>query len=117
MPEMMVGVDEHLRRRRFGGQQTRRFEVGPQRCRDVELEHVDAFVELRSRAAADDDAADRGGSHWKLQRRRFQRHIVSGAYIANSTGSLDELGGEQVCGGWGARGVVGGAWSWVKAAP
>src|SRR5260370_25765810 len=104
---MMVGVDDHLRRRRFGGQQTLRFEVGPQRCRDVELEHVDAFVELGSRAAADDHAADRGVSHWKLQRRRFQRHIVSGAYIANSTGSLDELGGGGLVDSAGPRCWVG----------
>ncbi len=84
-----MGVDDHLRCGRFGGQQALGLQVGPQRWRDLELEHLDALIDLSGRAAADNHASDRGVAERKLHRCRLERDAVAAADIADPLRALD----------------------------
>src|SRR5207245_2935450 len=77
--------------RGLGRQQPLRLQLLPQRRGDVDLEHLQALVELGSRAAADDDAVDGGMAEWKLHRRRVERDVVPVADVADLLRALQEL--------------------------
>src|SRR3982074_3253684 len=57
---------------------------------NVDLEHPQAFLELRFRTATDYDGGHRVVPHWKLDRRSFQGHAITLAHRAHPYRTLEE---------------------------